>query len=385
MSDENDARTAELWPEGNGPDSADEVDGSTNPLAAYAEEAYLSVAATWLVRAEEEREKLSDAVLAEGGRDYIPRGGGYVLLFESAARLAEVTIAMAMACGTYQTRLETGLPRPFRLAPDPAADVRAAVQADVAEHEAATFRPGIDPEPPEEGVLLTTGDGWFAYAVFPLERDIQRWLLIRRYAQALRWLSAGTRPFAMTWEGLDGTLEYAEHAPPRRPTAEERAAFYGPEPDLVCACCSSGLVADEGIDPHATVCASCDHVVAQHARRVFERLVPAGEAWRSPVTLEPEPDEMYSEGAARAVERCAKVAESAGKTRTAPWLYEVASRIRAGVTVWPDAPAYKGPVLELEGAYRDQLEEISDKAFETLLDAVLNERVRRGRANGTPW
>lgn len=261
MSDEVDARTAELWPE--------EVDGSTNPLAAYAEEAYLSAAGAWLVRAEEEREKLSDAVLAEGGRDYIPRGGGYVLLFESAARLAELSIRMAGACGTYQTRLETGLPRPFRLAPDPAADVRAAVQADVAEHEAATFRPGIDPEPPEEGVLLTTGDGWFAYAVFPLERDIQRWLIIRHYAQALRWLSAGTRPFAMTWEGLDGTLEYAEHAPPRYPTDVERTAFYGPEPDPT---------AEVG---KPEVCGKCG------GRHAGECATPAAPLTPLPVTIEP--------------------------------------------------------------------------------------------------
>jgi hypothetical protein len=65
-----------------------------------------------------------------------------------------------------------------------------------------------------------------------------RWLLVRHYAQALRWSSEqGTKPMPSTWSevGADVAEELGlpreAYGTLRRPTAEERAAFYGPEPD----------------------------------------------------------------------------------------------------------------------------------------------------------
>lgn len=221
------------WQEGDGPDPADEVDGSTNPLADYAEGAYLSAAAAWLVKVERAR------------TPYLKAADNSFTEFTTADRLAELNIAMATACGAYQDRqprVEVKQPdwlapaQPYRLAKTPdevAAEIREHVQAYVEAHQAETLRPGIDPEPPEDGALWTADGEYFAFAAFPLEREIQRWLIIRRYTEALRWHNDYPNNFitADTWEGLDGKIGYADDAPLRRPTAAERAAFYGPEPD----------------------------------------------------------------------------------------------------------------------------------------------------------
>lgn len=326
------------WQEGEGYDPADEVDGRTQ--SPTAENDYLSAAADWLVKAEEERDKLADAVLQEGGPEYIPRGGGYVLLYESAARLAELNIRMATACGAYQDRqprveMKTGWLTDA--VGDTMARVSETLKADVEAHQAETLRPGIDPEPPEDGALWTDDGEYFAFAVFPLEREIQRWLIIKSYTQALKWHNDYPNNFitADTWEGLDGKIGYADDAPLRRPTAAERVAFYGPEPDPTAA------------------------IMETHER-----------------TTEPEPEEMYSEGAARALERCSKSAEASGKTRTAQWLYACAAASRRGIVDWPPAPAYKGTVVHLDDLEPD-LQSLGGEALRKLYESVKRERTRR--------
>lgn len=205
--------------EGEGYDPADEVDGSTNPLAAYAEEAYLSAAATWLVTAEE--------ALPEG--DYEDKTAFY-----ARARLAELNIRMAAACGAYQDRqprveMKTDWlapAQPYRLAKTPdevAAKIREQVQADAEAHQAETLRPG-DPEP--EG---SAGDLWIDAAGDPATMPLpflyrlyeNQWLWCGRYAQTLNPHPSDGSPWAVAADGY--TL--------RRPTAAERTAFYGPEPD----------------------------------------------------------------------------------------------------------------------------------------------------------
>lgn len=280
------------WQEGDGPDPADEVDGSTNPLADYAESAYLSAAATWLVEAEEEREKLADAVLQEGGPEYIPRGGGYVLLFESAARLAELNIRMATACGDYQDRQRPG--KTDWLAPtvpaaasaktldEVAAEIREQVQADAEAHQAETLRPRADPEPEAEGELWTPADHpksgeWFAYAT-NAEHGTARWLIVESYAGYLRWRDdvslEGKSNEPVTWPHLGDNTR----AVFRRPTAAERVAFYGPEPDPTAdnaptppehAC---GQYVGDPIPSMVSTCERCGASAAAHLQRGLRNL-----------------------------------------------------------------------------------------------------------------
>lgn len=251
--------------------TGDEVDGSTNPLAEYAEGAYLSAAAAWLVKVEQASAELA---ILHAERDKIhsqPEDGDNVYALEEkysrlrsqaddalehAGVLAHLNIRMATACGAYQDRhqrVEVEQPRPWLTTNTPefrawaeaqigvpkvktpdevATEIREQVKADVEAHQAETLRPGIDPEPPEDGALWTADGEYFAFAVFPLERVIQRWLIIRRYTEFLSWQTAPEpKPSPATWEGLDGKIGYADDAPLRRPTAAERAAFYGPEPE----------------------------------------------------------------------------------------------------------------------------------------------------------
>jgi len=216
---------------------------------------HLDKAENWLALAEEEREKLQDAVLQEGGRDYIPRGGGYVLLFESAKDLAELHRALAQIYwDTTPQRIAVSPPpdlagverlvnriRADQLAePSPdevAQQIREQVKADEAAHQAVTLRPGVDPEPEEEGSLWTFAEPdqaageWFWYAVNEArERPRNRWLMVQHYAQVLRWQGEqSTKPIPLTWGEIGHDTD--GDAVLRRPTDAERAAFYGPEPD----------------------------------------------------------------------------------------------------------------------------------------------------------
>jgi hypothetical protein len=125
---------------------------------------YLRAAAGWLTIAEREFEELKDGVLQEGGREYIPRGGGYALLTEGSARLAELNIAMARACGEHRIyMLQRKVPQRYALAEEPEARsaeevqrlVREQLKADDDAHQGETLHPGIDPEPVAEGELWT--------------------------------------------------------------------------------------------------------------------------------------------------------------------------------------------------------------------------------------
>lgn len=242
--------------------SDDEVDGSTNPLAEYAESAYLVAAGEWLSTAD----RLRTSIVSTDPIDEPFEAGITARItkirdisnfrFESSARLAELNIAMAAACGVYQDRQRPG--KTDWLAPtvpaaaiaktpdEVATEIREQVQADVAAHQAETLRPGIDPEPPEDGALWTADGETFAFSAYPLADGLeQRWLLLRRYVEFLSWQTAPEpKPSPATWEGLDGKIGYAD-APLRHPTAAERAAFYGPEPDptadthIICPKCGA--------------------------------------------------------------------------------------------------------------------------------------------------
>lgn len=186
-----------------------------------------------------------------------------------AARLAELNIAMARACADhriyeYQRKVSLTAQADGRQLfggtelEDTERAVREQIKAENADYVAAmekslgeqlkaddeafqavTLRPGADPEPEAEGELWTTGDGWFYYAVdtippmLPGMVEKPRWLLARHYAQVLRWSSEqGMRPMPDTWSEVGESLTDGDVCQTlRRPTAEERAAFYGPEPD----------------------------------------------------------------------------------------------------------------------------------------------------------
>jgi len=151
-----------------------------------------------------------------------------------ALQLAEQHRAVAEA-------IWLSMPGKIEVAPDPEQQTRARIAKDVAAHDAVQVRPSTDPEPDGgEGDLWTTGDGWYLYAVDAAVTPhspgqgyqfARRWLLIRHYAQFLRWRDAnGPQPWPMTWPDLAG-LHGGDDVVLRRPTAEERATFYGPEPD----------------------------------------------------------------------------------------------------------------------------------------------------------
>jgi hypothetical protein len=205
-------------------------------------------AETWLANAEEYRAELAElepeTTPSEGYafRVTAVRDQSGVLL-SSAIQLAELHRAMARIYWDVT-------PQRYALAKEPEARsaeevqrlVREQLKADDDAHQGETLRPGADPEPVAEGELWTTGNGWFYYSVSAIPAaeaagpgagyvEKPRWLLVRHYAQVLRWSSEqGTKPLAYTWsEVADHSSEGGSEL--RRPTAEERAAFYGPEPD----------------------------------------------------------------------------------------------------------------------------------------------------------
>lgn len=156
--------------------------------------------------------------------------------FENAAQLGELHRRMA----------ETIWRQPRELTVFPSMDemsehIRAKMAEDEAEYQGARLRPGIDPEPAEDGALWTIGDGWFYYATEPANgtlapayTEAPRWLLVRHYAQFLRWKDEkGYRPIPARWREVGDSVRHdgVEHTTFRRPTAEERTTFFGPEPD----------------------------------------------------------------------------------------------------------------------------------------------------------
>lgn len=380
----------------------------TGPLHPAAEGDYLSAAANWLELAEE-------------------------ALDERAERLTELNIRMAGACGTYQYRQRyAAVPLRYTAAvsapdwigggvpavcgkcsgrhvgecatpADPADAVRAAAKADADARSGEPIAPGVDPEPVEEGTLLTSGGGWFYFSV-NVRPGTERWLLVRHYAQFLRWKhERGTKPMAATWSEVAADIAEEHGVAPgeaysvlRRPTAAERAEFYGPEPDPAVdnaptppeAACHQ-FVALEGVLPATTtLCERCGASAEAHLIKMFGQQqggsladqIKSAEtrAMLTPTqAAPPEPDEMYSEGAARALERCSKAADAAGKTRTAQWLYACAKASRAGIVDWPDAPAYKGPVVHVNLPSAD-LEALTDGQIRGLRNTLNHELNRRG-------
>jgi hypothetical protein len=190
---------------------------------------HLDKAENWLMRAEGNRGELID-LRERLGRDHVTDEGMYLKdMMTSAADLAELHRAMAQTINDLT---------PQRYALEPERAVREQLKADAEAHQAQTIRPGADLEPEAEGELWTTGDGWFYYTVsaIPAEEaagpgagyvEKPRWLRVRHYAQVLRW-TPGTTPDSQadTWSDLATYIDMLRH-----PTAEERKAFYGPEPE----------------------------------------------------------------------------------------------------------------------------------------------------------
>ena len=217
---------------------------------------HLDKAENWLALAEGNRSELVS--LHEGTGTYTQVEDAqrwyFSTMMESAKDLAELHRAMAQTINDLTPqRYAVGptlhsIPAPDiealrealaeKIDPPPSPDevaekIREQVAADEAEHQATTLRPGVDPEPPSEGELLTTGDGWFFYAVSKAPDWPNRWLMAQHYAQMLRWSSErGAKPTPLTWSKLAYVRAPGEHEVVlRRPTDAERAAFYGPEPD----------------------------------------------------------------------------------------------------------------------------------------------------------
>lgn len=214
---------------------------------------HLDKAENWLALAEGNRGEL--ASLHEGTRTYTEAEDAqrwyFATMLESAKDLAELHRAMAQTINDltpqrFATSSEVWARVRAQVEADNADDVKTMgealaekIRSDAAEFDAQTLRPGADPEPEAEGELWTTRDGWFYYAVdrippmLPGMVEKPRWLLARHYAQVLRWSSEqGAKPMPLTWSELGPmALTDKEVGTLRRPTAEERAAFYGPEPD----------------------------------------------------------------------------------------------------------------------------------------------------------
>lgn len=233
------------WQDGDGPDPT-ETPGPLNPAA---EADYLAHAAEWLVVTEKAYVVWQDPRCT--GQDRTDARATVT----AAGRLTELNIRMAEACARYQTwrgftdfKARAAMPAPA--AEDMEAKIREQLAADDAAHQSFYLRPGVDDEPPAAGELWTFAEPddaageWFWYALDDIPEDESalgkgyarknRWLFVQHYAQVLRWQSekvgGGTIPIPHTWGEIghdtDGDTVL------RRPTADERAQFYGPEPDL---------------------------------------------------------------------------------------------------------------------------------------------------------
>jgi len=184
---------------------------------------HLTAARNWLALAEGVREQIEEA---EQDREYLRDR------FDSALNLAREHREMALAIWaapvtTIMNYTAAGVPADTLM--------REAVERDVAEHQAETLRPGIDPEPAAAGELWTftepddAAGEYFWYRVDDRVPGMGAWLLARHYAGVLRWQAEqGAKPIPHTWSEIG---KETEHTPLRRPTDTERRKFYGPEPD----------------------------------------------------------------------------------------------------------------------------------------------------------
>lgn len=89
-------------------------------------------------------------------------------------------------------------------------------------------------------------------------------------------------------------------------------------------------------------------------------------------------DENYRDGAAVALRKVARLAEEAGKRRTAAWLVRCATiAVTDGFDLtWPEAPAYKGPVVHVDKPGPD-LKNLTADQLDELLKAIEAERFER--------
>lgn len=217
------------WQEGDGP----APEPPDRPLGA---DEHMSLAQGYLAAAEKLRAELvatdptdepfDDRIVARITR---VRNTSSTLLY-SAIDLANAHRAMAVALrDSVPQRIE--MRSPFD--PDETdRAIREQLAADTEAHQSVTHAPGIDPEPEgSEGDLWTTDGEWFWYAVANHGSD-ERWIQARYYAHILTWQAAGTRPTPLRWEELrNEDLTGEPDMILRRPTADERSRFYGPEPD----------------------------------------------------------------------------------------------------------------------------------------------------------
>lgn len=68
-------------------------------------------------------------------------------------------------------------------------------------------------------------------------------------------------------------------------------------------------------------------------------------------------DEIYAKGGRHALVRAARFARKAEKNRTFEWLMECADLWEQGWDAqWPDAPAYKGPVVHAEDRAQQEID-----------------------------
>lgn len=231
----------------------EELRGPTHPDA---EGDYLSAAANWLTLAEQNTQTWQDFRVGMQDRTDARMT---VTVF---ARLAELNIAMANACGGYQYRQRYAAVPQRYAAPMMPPEMKAAMAADVEREKGIRLIGGMDPEPES-----SDGDLWidveppgpdrnpYLYKLGP-----DRWVWARSHAQALRHRENSA--IGGAWYKVVGAHTV------RRPTDEERTAFYAmarlaePAPEQPCSCCASGLFSASAV--HDEICGDCGHAGPAH-------------------------------------------------------------------------------------------------------------------------
>ena len=347
---------------------------------------YLRQAQHWLELAEGNRSELVDLHTDTGwpAADKVAEHDHLREMLYTAARLAEVNMGMAVASGNFDALtllrklndLGENVEREVKAEPSPdevAAKIRAQVKADEGAHQAATLRPGIDPEPEEAGALWTFAEPdqaageWFWYAVSKAPDWPDRWLMVQHYAQVLRWQNAqGTKPTPNTWEeiGHDTLGETVL----RRPTDAERAAFYGPEPDAAPTPPEAAPTPPEAAPtpPEAAPTppeAACDKFVGLKQQGPVIRMDDLCERCGASAQAH----------VARGLRHLATVGAAADPQPAIEEMHERTTTI---------------PPIRLDDFTNPQgtsLADLADKELENLINSVTDECARRQRENGTPW